>query len=101
VLDDLDQGVTEVVRGADLLESTARQIHLQRILGAPTPRYAHVPVAVNASGEKLSKQTGAQALDLSDPQRELARARRFLGQDEAGWDLARVPRTRSLPAPTS
>jgi len=101
VLDDLDQGVTEVVRGADLLDSTARQIHLQRILGAPTPRYAHVPVAVNAAGEKLSKQTGARPLDLSDPKRELARTRRFLGQDEDGWDLARVPRTRSLPVPTS
>ncbi len=100
VLDDLDQGVTEVVRGADLLDSTARQIHLQRILGAPTPGYAHVPVAVNAAGDKLSKQTGAQPLDLADPKRELARARRFLGQEEVGWDHARVPRTRSLPTPT-
>lgn len=96
VVDDLDQGVTEVVRGADLLDSTARQIHLQRLLGARTPRYAHVPVAVNAAGEKLSKQTGARALDLSDPQRELARARRFLGQEEDGWRLARVPRRRAL-----
>lgn len=95
VVDDLDQGVTDVVRGADLLDSTARQIHLQRLLGAPTPGYAHVPVAVNAGGEKLSKQTGARALDLSDPPRELARARRFLGQDEEGWNLALVPRTRS------
>lgn len=101
VLDDMDQAVTEVVRGADLLDSTARQIHLQRILGAPTPRYAHVPVAINAAGEKLSKQSGALPLDLADPQRELARVRQFLGQDEDGWDLERVPRTRSLPAPTS
>jgi glutamyl-Q tRNA(Asp) synthetase len=101
VLDDLDQGVTDVVRGADLLDSTARQIHLQRILGAPTPRYAHLPVAVNDAGEKLSKQTGARALDLSDPKRELARARRFLGQDEDGWELERVPRARTLAAPTS
>jgi glutamyl-Q tRNA(Asp) synthetase len=97
VVDDLDQGVTDVVRGADLLDSTARQVHLQRLLGAPAPRYAHVPVAVNAAGEKLSKQTGARPLDLSDPKRELARARRFLGQDEEGWSLARVPRRRSLP----
>lgn len=96
VLDDMDQGVTHVVRGADLLDSTCRQIHLQRLLGARQPRYAHVPVAVNAAGEKLSKQTGARPLDLSDPQRELARARRFLGQNEDGWDLARVPRARSL-----
>lgn len=97
VVDDHDQGVTDVVRGADLLDSTARQIHLQRILGAPQPGYAHVPVAVNAAGEKLSKQTGAAPLDLADPRRELARARRFLGQDEEGWDLARVPRARTQP----
>jgi glutamyl-Q tRNA(Asp) synthetase len=97
VVDDFDQGVTDVLRGADLLDSTARQIHLQRILGAPQPRYAHVPVAVNAAGEKLSKQTGAAPLDLVDPKRELARARRFLGQAEDGWDLARVPRARTLP----
>jgi glutamyl-Q tRNA(Asp) synthetase len=98
VVDDLDQGVTDVVRGADLLDSTARQIHLQRILGARQPRYAHLPVAVNAAGEKLSKQTGAAPLDLANPERELARARRFLGQGEEGWDLARVPRARVLPA---
>lgn len=97
VVDDLDQGVSDIVRGADLLDSTARQIHLQRLLGARTPGYAHVPVAVNAAGEKLSKQTGAQPLDLSDPLRELARARRFLGQTEDGWSLARVPRRRALP----
>ncbi len=96
VVDDMDQGITDVVRGADLLDSTARQIHLQRVLGARTPRYAHVPVVLNAAGEKLSKQTGAAPLDLSDPKRELARARRFLGQDEDGWDLARVPRVRGL-----
>jgi len=99
VVDDFDDGVTHVVRGADLLDSTARQIHLQRLLGARAPRYAHVPVAVNAAGEKLSKQTGARPLDLSDPARELARARRFLGQDEAGWDLARVPRARAIVVP--
>jgi glutamyl-Q tRNA(Asp) synthetase len=95
VVDDMDQGVTDVVRGADLLDSTARQIHLQRLLGARTPRYAHVPVALTAAGEKLSKQTGARPLDLSDPLAELARARRFLGQGAAGWDLARVPRVRA------
>jgi len=96
VVDDLDQGVTDVVRGADLLDSTARQIHLQRILGARTPRYAHVPVAVDAAGQKLSKQTGAMPIDLADPKRELARARRFLGQREEGWDLSRVPRARTV-----
>ena len=99
VVDDLDQGITNVVRGADLLDSTARQIHLQRLLGARTPRYAHVPVAVNAAGEKLSKQTGARPLDLSDPQAALARARRFLNQAADGWDFARVPRLRTIAAP--
>lgn len=98
VADDLDQGVTHVVRGADLLDSTARQIHLQRLLGARTPRYAHVPVAVNAAGEKLSKQSGARPLDLSNPRAELARARRFLGQEALGWSLARVPRVRASAA---
>jgi glutamyl-Q tRNA(Asp) synthetase len=96
VVDDHDQGVTDVVRGADLLDSTARQIHLQRILGARTPRYAHVPVAIDAAGQKLSKQTSATPIDLANPGRELARARRFLGQGEDGWDLARVPRARVL-----
>lgn len=98
-VDDVDQGISHVVRGADLLDSTARQIHLQRLLGARTPRYAHVPVAMSAAGEKLSKQTGARPLDLSDPQAELARARRFLGQAEAGWDLSRVPRARAIGVP--
>jgi glutamyl-Q tRNA(Asp) synthetase len=99
VVDDMDQGISHVVRGADLLDSTARQIHLQRLLGARTPHYAHLPVALNAAGEKLSKQTGARPLDLAQPRAELARARRFLGQAADGWDLARVPRVRAIGAP--
>lgn len=99
VVDDMDQGVTDVVRGADLLDSTARQIHLQRLLGARTPRYAHVPVALNASGDKLSKQSGARPLDLANATAELARARRFLGQTGDDWDFARVPRARAICAP--
>ncbi len=79
VVDDADQGVTHIVRGSDLLESTGRQIYLQRLLGLPTPSYMHVPVVLNESGEKLSKQTGAQALDLAHPLDELLRAARFLG----------------------
>lgn len=66
VVDDIAQGVTDVVRGADLLDSTPRQIYLQRLLGAPTPRYLHVPVVRNSNGEKLSKQTGALAVAVND-----------------------------------
>lgn len=66
VVDDAEQGVTDVVRGADLIDSTPRQIYLQRLLGVPTPRYLHVPVVRNANGEKLSKQTGAVALVAHD-----------------------------------
>jgi glutamyl-Q tRNA(Asp) synthetase len=62
VVDDAEQGVTDVVRGADLLDSTPRQIYLQQLLELPTPHYWHVPVLRNAHGEKLSKQTGAPAI---------------------------------------
>ncbi|WP_426196592.1 tRNA glutamyl-Q(34) synthetase GluQRS [Massilia sp. DWR3-1-1] len=66
VVDDAAQGITDVVRGADLLDSTPRQIYLQRLLQLPTPRYLHVPVLRNARGEKLSKQTGAEAVTAHD-----------------------------------
>jgi glutamyl-Q tRNA(Asp) synthetase len=109
------QGITDVVRGADLLDSTARQILLQRLLGLPTPRYLHLPVATNAAGEKLSKQTGAPALDRSQPAPALVAALRFLGQPApaqleratagtvlewaaANWDRASPPaRDRAAP----
>jgi len=80
VVDDAEQGITDVVRGADLLHSTPRQIYLQQSLGFRTPRYLHLPVAVNARGEKLSKQTLARAIDTQQPAREIIRALRFLGQ---------------------
>jgi len=67
VIDDADQDITHVVRGADLLDSTARQIYLQQLLQKKTPHYLHVPVITNELGEKLSKQTGAVALDISQP----------------------------------
>jgi glutamyl-Q tRNA(Asp) synthetase len=66
VVDDAAQGVTHIVRGADLLDSSARQIYLQQLLGLTTPTYMHVPVVLNAEGEKLSKQTGALAFDRGD-----------------------------------
>jgi glutamyl-Q tRNA(Asp) synthetase len=79
VVDDADQGVTHIVRGADLIDSTARQIYLQRLLNIDTPSYMHVPVVMNADGEKLSKQTGAQALDVARPVETLISAAQFLG----------------------
>lgn len=107
VVDDRDQGVTDVVRGADLLDSTARQIHLQRLLGAPTPRYLHTPVVVNAQGQKLSKQTLAPAIEVSQAASLIASALRFLGQNPprgidaiedlwrwaiAHWQASAIPR---------
>jgi glutamyl-Q tRNA(Asp) synthetase len=100
VVDDAEQGVTDVVRGADLLGSTARQIFLQRRLGLATPRYLHVPAAVDAAGEKLSKQTGAGPVSDADLRRALA----FLGQAETdslaeamrNWNPALIPARRAL-----
>lgn len=86
VVDDAASGITDIVRGADLLDNTARQIFLQRSLSVPTPRYLHVPVVVSASGEKLSKQTGAQALARDDVLGELERAWRHLGFPRLGAD---------------
>ena len=79
-VDDAQQGMTNVVRGADLLESSARQLYVLMCLKLPAPRYAHLPVAVDARGEKLSKQTHAPALDASRPAAELMRALSFLNQ---------------------
>ena len=116
VADDAEQGVTHVVRGADLLESTPRQICLQRHLGLPRPAYLHLPAAVNADGEKLSKQTRARPVDADRPQEVLAAALGFLGQRppadlaQAGldyvwdwaimhWDRCLLPRCRVAAAP--
>jgi glutamyl-Q tRNA(Asp) synthetase len=109
VVDDAAQGVTHVVRGADLLASTARQIHLQRLLGLRTPRYAHLPLICDARGQKLGKQTGARAIDTERPVPALFHALSLLGQSPppglfsatrdallawavAHWRLDRVPR---------
>ena len=91
VVDDAAQGITDVVRGADLLNSTPRQILLQHLLGLPTPRYAHLPVAVNAHGEKLSKQTLARAVNREKPVPELVNVLNFLGQTPLpGLERARI-----------
>ena len=74
VVDDADQGITDVVRGEDLVDNTPRQILLQRALGLPTPRYLHTPLVRAANGDKLSKQSGAPALDLQAPLQALQAA---------------------------
>lgn len=79
VVDDGAQGITHIVRGADLTDNTARQIVLQRALDLPTPSYMHTPLVWGDNGEKLSKQNGAEALDLSDPLQALAQAAKVLG----------------------
>lgn len=108
-VDDLDQGITHVVRGADLLQATARQIFLMRFMGGRVPAYAHLPVVTNTRGQKLSKQTRAPELMPGDAARNLCHALGVLGQQppralsttkpeeilawaRAHWSLARVPR---------
>ena len=81
VVDDAEQRVTDVVRGADLLDSTPRQIWLQRLLGYPQPRYMHIPVVLNDAGEKLSKQTQAPPLHPAKTEEDLIAALKFLGCD--------------------
>jgi glutamyl-Q tRNA(Asp) synthetase len=91
VVDDALQGVTDVVRGADLLQSTPRQILLQRRLGLPTPRYLHFPVATDERGEKLSKQHLAEPADARHAAELLDEALEFLGQPRvASRDPARL-----------
>jgi glutamyl-Q tRNA(Asp) synthetase len=79
VVDDAAQGITHVVRGADLADNTARQILLQHALGLPTPQYLHTPLVMGENGEKLSKQNGAQALDVTNPIAHLRSAAACLG----------------------
>jgi glutamyl-Q tRNA(Asp) synthetase len=117
VADDATQGITNVVRGADLLDSTPRQIYLQKLLGYSTPTYMHLPVAVNNQGEKLSKQTRAALLDISNPVKQLVEAVNFLGQESPiellgsnvssfwkwaieNWHPEKIHKKRTLPFPT-
>jgi glutamyl-Q tRNA(Asp) synthetase len=115
-VDDAELAVTDIVRGADLLESSARQIYVLSVLHWPAPRYVHLPVAVDASGAKLSKQTGAAAIDATRPVSMLCAVMRFLNQAVspelehasleqfwayaiAHWDLGRVGARRNTFAP--
>ena len=90
VVDDAAQGITDIVRGADLADNTPRQIRLQQLLKLPTPRYLHTPLVLGADGEKLSKQNGAQALDLTDPATSLRAAAKHLGLELNGRSVAEV-----------
>ena len=87
VVDDAAQGITHVVRGEDLADNTARQIVLQQALDLPTPQYLHTPLVLGANGEKLSKQNGAQALELDDPLAALNQAAQALGLAAAPQDM--------------
>jgi len=112
-VDDAEQGMTEVVRGSDLLASTPRQIAIQRLLGLPSPTYVHLPVAVDTEGRKLSKQNRAPALDNQRAGENLWWALHFLGQRPPAelreappetvlawgrehWSLKKVPRTAAM-----
>jgi glutamyl-Q tRNA(Asp) synthetase len=113
VIDDAEQVITEIMRGSDLLDSTARQIFLQQQFGFDTPDYIHLPVAVNSDGEKLSKQTHAPPINRETPIPALWQALEFLGQSPLpelkesdleslwkwavqNWKLESVPRERSI-----
>ena len=113
VLDDASLGVTDIVRGADLLAATAPQILLQSALGLPTPRYLHIPVACDSQGRKLSKTNHAPAVDVTRPRQLIIEALRYLGHIPptelngattaelldwavAHWQVSRLPASDSL-----
>jgi glutamyl-Q tRNA(Asp) synthetase len=115
VVDDIDQGVTDIVRGSDILESTGQQIYLGGLLGAGKQQYAHIPVVLGADGLKLSKQNHAPALDDTRPSSNLCRALETLRQNPPGgldnetpetvlkwavthWDITAIPGVNSVTA---
>lgn len=93
VVDDAEQGMTHIVRGADLLASTPRHLHLQKLLGLAAPSYLHLPVAVNEAGQKLSKQTQAPPLDYRRTGANLCEAMRFLGLNPEPLLAEALPKT--------
>jgi glutamyl-Q tRNA(Asp) synthetase len=114
VVDDAYQGITQVVRGADLLDSTARQIYLQQSLGLLTPQYLHLPIATDPKGNKLSKQSHATPLAIDQPLPHLIAALHFLNQNPPSelidadldefwhwaiehWSVIKVPKIREVP----
>ncbi|MGF1727408.1 tRNA glutamyl-Q(34) synthetase GluQRS [Photobacterium nomapromontoriensis] len=113
VLDDIAQGITEVVRGADLIEPTGRQIGLYRLLNHPEVSYLHLPLAVTEDGSKLSKQNHAPAIDKANPKPALIEAMRFLGMQpptdlqastiaeillwgSENWQLCQLPKSTAI-----
>ncbi len=115
VVDDALQGVTEIVRGADLLDCTPRQIYLQQLLDYPTPGYCHLPLAIDASGNKISKSEGGSTVDVKGREKLLLRTLHFLGQQPpedlygsnlndiwswaiTHWEITQVPQSKKLPS---
>ena len=113
VVDDAEQGVTEIVRGNDLLDSTPCQIYLQQLLGLSTPDYLHLPLAVDNTGNKLSKARDAEVANTNDPVITLLQALDFLGQmppaqlsnssvedvmkwATKNWDLKKIPKSKEI-----
>lgn len=85
VIDDADQKITHIVRGSDLLDSTPRQIYLQRILGFSTPHYAHLPLVTDSAGNKLSKSIASCPVDIDDPIPAMRQIWKYLGQNMTAW----------------
>ncbi len=118
VVDDEQQGITEIVRGADLLNSTPRQIYLQQLLDYSTPHYCHLPLAVDATGSKISKSEGATYVDIKQKEKLLVKALDFLGQKPDSdlhlsniddiwlwaikhWHIEHVPKQKKVPIQVS
>ncbi len=113
IVDDAEQNINEIVRGADLLDSTPRQIYLQKLLGFSVPSYLHLPVAINKDGSKVSKQTHAKAIDIQHPCNVIFQALEFLGQNPPAdaidsdveallkwsiqnWDVNKLPKQKEI-----